>query len=143
MKYGLTGLLTVLLMVSAKFLLPAGCIQDCEQSGELTGTNWILVAWPVSSQNPADFTITAEFTDNHISGIAALNRYSGPYVASGNGGFRIAELAVTEMAGPPEVMQAESTYLNLLLSARKYSRFEKTLTLYDERNNEVLIFEEK
>jgi heat shock protein HslJ len=43
----------------------------------LNKTRWKLTEWTLSSLNPADFMITAEFADGRISGKSGVNSYSG------------------------------------------------------------------
>ena len=97
----------------------------------LEGTSWRLTGWSVSSKDPNDFTITAEFKDGRIGGTSAVNTYGGPYTAGGNGSFSVGELASTMMAGPEADMQAETTYMTLLAAAKEFQVDGETLTLLD------------
>jgi heat shock protein HslJ len=45
------------------------------------------------------------------------------------------------MAGPEDAMRAETAYTTLLTEARSHRIAAGTLTLYDGRGNESLIFE--
>lgn len=85
----------------------------------LEGTSWKLVGWSGPAIDPADFTITASFGDGQISGTAAVNSYSGE-CAVGGITFSPGAIARTEMAGPPEAMEAESAYFELLQQAETY-----------------------
>jgi heat shock protein HslJ len=111
-----------------------------EAGPSLEGTSWKLTGWSVSSQDPNDFTITAEFKDGRIGGTSAVNTYGGPYTAGDDGSFSVGDLASTMMAGPEADMQAETTYTSLLAAARKYEIDGDTLTLFDAGGNESLIF---
>jgi len=106
----------------------------------LDGTAWKLSGWTLSSLNPADFTITATFSDGKISGRSAVNSYSGSYGAGSDGAFAVGHLVSTQMAGPEPAMRAEHAYVTLLQQARSYSRTGRTLTLFDAHGNESLIF---
>ena len=75
----------------------------------LAGTSWRLTGWSVSSQDPNDFTITAEFKDGRIGGKSAVNQYGGPYTAGDDGSISFGDLASTMMAGPEPDMKAEKT----------------------------------
>jgi heat shock protein HslJ len=108
---------------------------------ELDGTMWKLSGWTLSSLNPADFTITATFTDGTISGSSAVNSYSGSYTAGSDGAFAVGHIATTQMAGPAPAMRAEHSYVTLLQQARSYSRTGRTLKLFDAHGNESLIFD--
>lgn len=132
------ALSSVVFVLSALGFATFGCGSGDQAS--LGGTEWRLSAWSVSSLVPSDFAITAQFTDEQISGSAAVNNYSGPYSASSDGGFAVGSLAATMMAGPEPAMRAESTYLRLLEQAREYRMETTELTLLDANGNEILIF---
>ena len=68
----------------------------------------------MSSQDPNDFTITAEFKDGRIGGTSAVNQYGGPYTAGDDGSISFGDLVSTMMAGPEPDMKAEQIYLELL-----------------------------
>ncbi len=106
----------------------------------LVGSSWRLTAWSVSSQDPNDFTITAEFGDGRVGGKSAVNQYGGPYTAGDDGSFSIGDLVSTMMAGPEPDMRAEQTYLGLLAAAKKFRLQGDSLTLSDARGNESLIY---
>ena len=106
----------------------------------LEGTSWKLTGWSISSQDPNDFTITAEFKDGRIGGTSAVNQYGGPYTAGDDGSFSVGELVSTMMAGPEPDMRAEQSYLKLLAEAKQYAVDGKTLTLSDANGNESLIY---
>ena len=110
-------------------------------SASLAGTQWQLSAWSSSSQNPADFTITANFSGSDISGTSAVNLYGGSYSANRSGSFTVGSLFSTEMAGSEEAMTAEAHYINLLQQARKYEISGPVLTLRNESNQDLLIFQ--
>jgi len=109
--------------------------------GQLAGTKWRLSAWSVSSLDPARFTITADFSESQISGTSAVNSYGGPYTATADGHFSVGDIPATEMAGSEEAMRAEALYFDLLRQARKYDVSGATLTLRNEGNQDVLIFQ--
>jgi heat shock protein HslJ len=115
----------------------AGC---GESAPTLEGTSWRLTGWSISSQDPNDFTITAEFKDGRIGGTSAVNQYGGPYTAGDDGSFSVGDLASTMMAGPEADMKAEASYLTLLAAAKKYEVDGDTLTLCDAGGNESLVF---
>lgn len=88
------------------------------------GAEWVLVA-PASL--PADVTIT--FDADQVSGQAPVNRYFGPFTAGEDGSLEFGALARTEMAGPPELMQAEEEYFALLDRVTAFDADEVQLTL--------------
>ena len=106
----------------------------------LAGTSWRLTGWSVSSQDPNDFTITAEFKDGRIGGKSAVNQYGGPYTAGDDGSISFGDLASTMMAGPEPDMKAEKTYLTLLAAAKKFRVEGDTMTLSDAQGNDSLIY---
>ena len=134
MKYILLSL--VLLMC----FLGTSCQKQVAIPEDLTGKEWRLTDWSVSSLYPADFLITATFTKDTISGKAALNRYNGPYTLSKNSGFSVGFITMTMMAGSEDEMRAEQIYHELLNKAKKYELNPSSLRLLDENNNEILIF---
>jgi heat shock protein HslJ len=124
--------------------LAIGCESDNGHGaggGALTGTKWRLAAWSASSLDPSRFTITADFSDSQISGTSAVNTYGGPYTVTGDGGFSVGELQATLMGGSEDAMRAESLYFDLLRQARKYLVTTSTLTLKNEGNQDILIFQ--
>jgi len=120
--------------------LLAASLSACGSARSLDGTSWRLESWSVSSLDPRDFTITAEFDDGQIGGTSAVNSYGGEYTTGPGSDFSVGEIAQTLMAGPEEDMRAESAYIELLRAAASYRLNGTTLTLYDEAGNESLIF---
>ncbi len=139
------GLAAALLAVA---LMTAGCGSSSGGSSgggstdpaALQGSVWRLTGWSVSSQDPNDFTITAEFKDGRIGGTSAVNQYGGPYTAGDDGSFSVGDLASTMMAGPEPDMQAEQKYMELLAAAKSFAVDGDTLTLSDGSGNESLIY---
>lgn len=86
----------------------------------LDGTRWALAAWSASSLDPAGFDVTADFARGQIGGRSAVNTYGGPFTAAADGTFAAGPLAMTEMAGEPAAMQAESLYHALLAQANRW-----------------------
>jgi heat shock protein HslJ len=107
---------------------------------DLSGTAWKLTGWSVSSLDPADFTITADFADDQVGGQSAVNSYSGPFTADSDGSFSAGPLASTQMAGPEPAMRAETMFFELMDEAAAYAVDGQTLTLSDENGNQLLIF---
>ena len=136
-----------LVLVALSLIALAGCSHgggspksSSPQSSWLNGTRWKLTGWTVSSLDPADFTITANFANGQISGTSAVNSYSGPYTLGPGDAFSVGPLASTEMAGPEPAMRAESAYMKLLIQARSCKETVGTLTLYDQDGNASLVF---
>jgi heat shock protein HslJ len=110
-------------LVVAVFVLiiGVGCLLAFLAMGgsALEGTSWRLMAWSEPGIDPAAYTITASFADGQIGGTAAVNSYSGE-CAVGGIKFSPGAIARTEMAGPPDAMEAESIYFELLAQAETY-----------------------
>jgi heat shock protein HslJ len=133
-------------MVAALVVAGLGCGSSGgggSTTPDLNGTAWKLTAWSVSAQSPADFTITAEFKDGTISGTSAVNTYHGPFTTGPGDAFSVGAVAGTKMAGPEPAMNAETTYLQLLQSAKRYTVEGSTLTLFDANGNEALVYTAK
>lgn len=106
----------------------------------LEGASWRLTGWSVSSKDPSDFTITAEFADGRIGGTSAVNQYGGPYTADDDGSFSVGELMSTMMAGPEADMDAEQVYLKLLAQVDRFAVDGEELTLSGGSGNIALIY---
>jgi heat shock protein HslJ len=130
----------IALLVLIAFIF-SGCFLDSVGTETLKGTKWLLTAASVSSLDLSAYSITADFDELDISGRSAVNTYGGPYTITGGGGFKVGDLSSTLMGGSEEAMRAEALYFELLQQARKYSVTKTTLTLMDEGNQELLIFQ--
>ena len=131
--------------IAAALLLVAalGAAGGCSPAGvdPLSGTQWRLTGWSISSIGPASVTITAKFADGQISGNSGVNSYGGPYSVGPGGSITLGALAMTEMAGPEPAMRAESAYQQLLAQVGSYKVADGSLTLYDKGGNESLVFQ--
>ena len=144
--------LTMTAVLAFVVALGAGCGGSDDGSGgdggaststsaaALEGTSWRLTGWSVSSKDPNDFTITAEFADDRIGGTSAVNQYGGPYTADDDGSFSVGELMSTMMAGPEPDMDAEQTYLQLLAQVEEFAIDGDELTLSAGSGNIALIY---
>lgn len=121
-------------------IVSVGCSKAGSPDASLSGTNWKLAGWLISSQHPAGFEITANFDEKMIAGKSAINQYSGTYELSGEGRITLGPLISTKMAGPEEEMRAETNYINLLTSAKKFRIENEQLLMLDENGNQLLIF---
>ena len=138
MRKPLFSAVLAVLLIGASLLVLVGCSAN---RNPLDGTEWKLAGWSLNSLDPADFTITAKFTKETISGSSGVNTYSGPYKLGAGGAFSVGQIAGTLMAGPEPAMRAEGAYLTLLGQASSYKVVDSRLTLYDKYGNESLIFE--
>ena len=126
------------LLVALSVLMLVACARG---QSALDGTRWRLTEWTLSSLNPRDFNITAEFADGMISGHGGVNSYGRPYTLGMRRAFSVGQLASTQMAGAEPAMRAEGAYLTLLGQARSYRVEAGRLTLLDAGGNESLSFE--
>ena len=133
MKY-----MVLMLLISFVFL-GISCQKKEVPAMDITGKEWRLAKWSDTALDPVDFTITAIFTKDNISGQSAVNQYNGPYTIKNNE-FSVGTLVMTRMAGSPDQMKAEQTYHYLLGKARKYSIDVSGLSLQNENNVELLFF---
>jgi heat shock protein HslJ len=79
--------------------------------------------------------------DRRIAGRSAVNQYSGAYRLLANGGIDMGGgFATTRMSGPPELMQAEDTYLRALAGVARIQPGAGTLTLENAAKTIVLDF---
>jgi heat shock protein HslJ len=129
----------VTMVLAVALAAVAGC-GGSSDAPSLDGTSWRLSGWTLSSLDPNDFTITAQFAEGKISGKSAVNNYGGAYTEGPGDAFSVGDLASTMMAGPEPEMRAESAYLKLLAEAKSYKLDGDTLTLFDPNGNESLIF---
>ena len=138
MRSPLYSAVLAVLLIGTSLLVLVGCSAN---RNPLDGTEWKLAGWSLNSLNPADFTITAKFTKEDISGSSGVNSYSGPYKLGARDAFSVGQIAGTLMAGPEPAMRAETAYLTLLGQASSYKVVDSKLILYDKGGNESLIFE--
>ena len=138
MRQPLYSAVLAILLIGTSLLVLVGCSAN---RNPLDGTQWKFAGWNLNSLDPADFTITAKFTKEDISGSSGVNSYSGPYKLGSSGAFSLGQVAGTLMAGPEPAMRAESAYLILLGQASSYKVVDSELILYDKGGNESLIFE--
>lgn len=134
-------LFAVIILLVLTFFVVGGCGPDGAGTETLKGTKWLLTAWSISSLDLSGYSITADFDETDISGRSAVNTYSGAYAITGGGGFKVGELSSTLMGGSEDAMRAEALYFELLQQARKFIVTSTTLTLMDEGNQELLIFQ--
>ena len=108
---------------------------------KLENTSWRLDEWKISSKSLDKNDITLNFSKDSIGGSGGVNSYGGEYKIGIKNTLEIKSIFSTEMASEdPEVNHVESTYFNLLTEVKYYELSNNKLTLYDEDNNEILIF---
>lgn len=75
-----------------------------------------------------------------MTGKSGVNSDFGPYSSGPGDTFTFGPGGSTRMAGPPEAMQAEQTFFELLEQVRTYRRSGNELTLADADNKTLLTF---
>jgi heat shock protein HslJ len=131
----------IVCMAAVVLALAAAC--GSGSTPDLNGTSWRVVSWSDTSQDPAAFSITADFKDGAVSGMSAVNTYHGPYTVGPGDQFSVGALASTKMAGPEAAMQAESTYLQLLEAAKSCKLEGDKLTLFAADGGASLVYAKK
>jgi heat shock protein HslJ len=129
---------TIYVAFALSLALLTGCT-GMAATPTLDGSAWQLTGWSESG-DPSVFKITANFAEGQISGKSAVNSYFGSYKLGPGGNFTVGPTGSTRMAGPPEAMQAEQTFFNLLDQVRTYRRSGGELTLADADSKALLIF---
>jgi len=91
---------------------------------------------------PPGATISLTLTgDGRVSGRAAVNAYFGAFKRLANGGIEMGgAFGTTKMAGPPELMQVEETFLRALAGVERVRPTGDGLTLENAAKNIVLDF---
>ncbi len=90
---------------------------------------------------PSEPLLVLKFQQNGVSGFAGVNRFQGSYKLEGES-LTFGPLAATRMAGPPELMQLESSFLQMMAEVRAY-RQDSQLTLYGQGKKELATFQHR
>lgn len=109
----------------------------------LEGIEWLLSTYSdgQGGQQPAlvDAPATISFSDGSFSGSTGCNRYSGGY-SSSNGELTLSQVATTQMACPPPIMDQEQQFLQLLNQVTGYGITDDELTLTGADGSALLVF---
>jgi heat shock protein HslJ len=105
----------------AAFGLLAGCatMTSAAEAPSLDGTAWVLFDLPGHALVPGS-SVTLQFADGHLSGSDGCNRYSGSYSVQGATLAVPANLASTQMACDPGLMDQARAYVSALRAAKSY-----------------------
>lgn len=131
--------LLILLAVSFGFL---GCdetkkIIDTAGHVQLSGKYEVISISGKSIQENMP-TMIFDALEKGINGTTSCNRYFGNYSLDLYAlGF--SEIASTEMACPPPIMEVEMNFLNALNATGSYSLEDGVLTLYSKNDRSVLL----
>src|SRR4051812_25781328 len=82
--------------------------------------------------------------NGHTSGDAAINRYHGGYTLSDDGKFALSgPVATTRMAGPPELMALEDSFLGALAKVTALQPIEGGAALWNDDRSVLLEFRQQ
>lgn len=95
----------------------------------LDGTAWVLATLP-GRDLLAGTAATLQFAASRVSGSDGCNRFSGGFTQA-QGALQVAQLASTQMACPPEVMEQARAVTAAVSGARSYRIAGDTLDLLD------------
>lgn len=134
---------TVLLVSMAVALLAlAGCASaDAPDPAALEG-DWVVESFGGATElTPADPAVTSEMTfeAGEVSGNGGVNSFGGSYETPGDNALTFGALAATEMAGPPEAMEQESTFFKALEDTEHFEFNDEKLVLSDAGNNALVV----
>lgn len=135
-----------LLAVLFIFLIFITFLSGCGSfNNPLSGTEWKLVGWSISSIHSSITTITLSFDDDkNLGGNGGVNSYGASYKLGLNNSITIGTINATNMASTnPEINRAESIYFILLNEVKYYELADEKLILLDEGKNQLLIFEKQ
>ena len=122
----------------------SGCSPGVPKGGDINKINWVLTSYSDGGKlkdAPQGTNGSAWFADDNITG-RVLNTYQGPFVAGANGNVtRVGPLTSTKMAGPPDLMAVEDAYLADLEKTTSYYSDGKTLTLYGEGDQKLIVYQ--
>jgi len=111
-------------------------------------TTLLLVRMVVNSSdlalNPNSPITLSLAADGHGSGSSAINRYHGGYTLSDDGRFALTgPLATTRMAGPPELMALEDSFLGALGKVTALQPVEGGAALWNNDRSVLLEFRQQ
>lgn len=106
---------------------------------ELGNNEWQLIAWQDKELIEKDISITLQYQEGRISGLAACNRYfASVKVDEQAGGIVLGAVGSTMMACLDSQMQAESRFLALLAKITHYQITDNHLYLSYQENDQVI-----
>ncbi len=119
--YNRAGSYTVTVTVTDQNGLTSSASTQVGIQARLEGPVWVLST--INNQRTVPGTsVTLQFHRGQLAGFAGCNSYTGSYSATDNGdgtyAVTVTGVNSTKLACPNEVMQQESTYLNLLGSVQ-------------------------
>ena len=138
----------VLLLGMMGCVLVAGCVSSADPgatgggSVQLEGTEWTLseingkaVSAAANVRVP---TLKLDAATKRVSGNSGVNRYSGGYELEGTT-LKFGGTMGTRMAGPPEAMELEKSFLDALGKVREWRVKKGELDLTDGSGGKVVL----
>jgi len=127
---------------------PDGTLITPQRLGEINGTVWHLkkmmkdnTSIPLVENSETTFSC---FADGTVSGLAAINRYSGNLKLNNDGGIVWNKAFImTRMAGPPELMQQETEFVQVLMKTTQMVSKGSSLLMRNTDGSILLEFEQK
>jgi heat shock protein HslJ len=121
----------------------SGCSSEAPKGGDLNKINWVLTQYSdggTLKDAPQGANGSAWFADDEVTG-RVVNNYQGTFVAGPKGGVTaVGPFDVTKMAGPPDLMAVETVYLADLEKTTSYHSDGKTLTLYGDGDEKLVVY---
>lgn len=152
MKTTLLALIPVVLVISSSCAAPAkdagpstpeAATPAPAPSLRLEGPEWSLVdvggKAPVAGLGSRKAFVSFDVDAGSLRGNSGLNSFFGPYALDGSK-LRIENLAMTRMAGPPELMEQETAFVAALHAARSWRLDGHALLLLDEKGVQLARF---
>lgn len=116
---------------------------------EIENIEWVLHRMIQADQNLAlikDSTVTFSYRgENKVAGKASINRYFGNFEINDDGdiSWEKTKFGMTMMAGPPELMDQERSYMETLADTDRIYRLNLILIIESEGGSNLLQFIKK
>ncbi len=122
----------------------SGCSPEPNKGGDINRINWVITSYSVDGKLtdvPTGTDGFARFETDEVTG-RVVNNYQGAFVTSPKGEVTsVGPLSATKMAGPPDQMAMETAYLANLEKTTSFYSDGKTLTLYGEGDEKLVVYQ--
>ena len=119
----LTGFIATIFVFSALFVMSA-CNSQSKSANQpiasLAGQSWTCVTLngaAITATRPPTITFDGA---GRVNGFSGVNRFGGSVESAEAGELHFGQMMSTKMAGPPEQMAIESSFLSALTRADRY-----------------------
>ena len=119
----LTGFIATIFVFSALFVMSA-CNSQSKSANQpiasLAGQSWTCVTLDgaaITATRPPTITFDGA---GRVNGFSGVNRFGGSVESAEAGELHFGQMMSTKMAGPPEQMALESSFLGALARADRY-----------------------